>query len=86
MPSNPFPRANRKPDVYRPNAHKRGYDRHWQKVRANKVRQSPLCEQCLAVGLTVRVDEVHHKDGNPMNNEPDNLESLCRPCHEKTKR
>ena len=86
MPTNPFPRAERKPDTYRPNAHKRGYDSTWQKVRANKVRKSPLCERCLVLGLAVQVDEVHHKDENPKNNEPDNLESLCRSCHEKTKR
>ena len=25
----------------------------------------------------------HHKDGNPRNNSPDNLETLCRECHDK---
>jgi 5-methylcytosine-specific restriction endonuclease McrA len=27
-----------------------------------------------------RVD-VHHRDGNPNNNDPDNLIALCRRCH-----
>jgi hypothetical protein len=25
--------------------------------------------------------EVHHKDGNPLHNSPENLEVLCRRCH-----
>lgn len=24
---------------------------------------------------------VHHKDHDPQNNDPDNLEALCAPCH-----
>jgi hypothetical protein len=30
--------------------------------------------------------EVHHKDGNPHNDDPDNLILLCLNCHAKTKR
>lgn len=29
--------------------------------------------------------EIHHKDGNPYNNEEDNLEVLCPNCHSLTK-
>src|SRR5215831_6336561 len=25
--------------------------------------------------------EIHHKDGNPTNNDPSNIEFLCRKCH-----
>jgi hypothetical protein len=25
---------------------------------------------------------VHHKDRNPYNNDDNNLESLCEPCHD----
>lgn len=50
-----------------------------------------VCEIC---GLTHRYDEdgylvtrahltVHHIDGNVRNNDPVNLSTLCRPCHDK---
>jgi hypothetical protein len=29
---------------------------------------------------------VHHKDHDPQNNDPDNLEALCAPCHLKKER
>ena len=38
------------------------------------------CEIC---GSNKNVD-VHHKDGNPQNNNLDNLQRLCRSCHIKT--
>ena len=28
--------------------------------------------------------EVHHKDENPRNNIPENLQTLCKKCHDKT--
>jgi len=30
--------------------------------------------------------EVHHRDGNPANSDPDNLQRLCRRCHQKQHR
>ena len=30
--------------------------------------------------------DVHHKDGNPENNSPENLRRLCRSCHLKAHR
>ena len=34
------------------------------------------CELCGAPG-----HDRHHKDGNPVNNDPSNIQSLCRRCH-----
>jgi len=85
MARNPFQVQGRKPD-YRAPAHRRGYNSTWRKVRAAKLRHHPLCEECERQGRTIEAAEVHHKDENPMNNEPSNLESLCRSCHERTKR
>lgn len=47
-----------------------------QSVRAMKV----ACENC---GATSRL-HVHHRDENPLNNEPSNLATLCAPCHMRT--
>lgn len=54
------------------------------------------CENCGTQGLTPDkyeewdspenrplLLEVHHKDRNPANCEPDNLTALCRRCHRK---
>ena len=49
----------------------------------NSQRQSgkavkKACERC---GKTRCKLHVHHKDENPMNNAPENLQSLCASCH-----
>jgi len=54
---------------------------YWRAVRAGQLRRYPLCERHLKRGLAVPALEVHHRDGNPANDDPANLESLCRPCH-----
>jgi hypothetical protein len=36
-----------------------------------------MCEGC---GAAIAA-EVHHRDGDPSNNELENLEVLCRACH-----
>lgn len=41
-----------------------------------------ICEIC---GSTKNID-VHHKDGNFSNNDPENLMLLCRSCHMKEHR
>ena len=38
-----------------------------------------VCERC---GATENLD-LHHKDGNPANNEPSNRMTLCDSCHTK---
>jgi 5-methylcytosine-specific restriction endonuclease McrA len=45
--------------------------------RASVIASHPYCEQC---GTTARL-EVHHIDGNWKNNQPANLQVLCRTCH-----
>lgn len=41
-------------------------------------RENHTCERC---GETEKRIEVHHKDGNPYNNDINNLEVLCTQCH-----
>ena len=61
----------------------RGYNAYWQKVRARKLKNDPLCEICLEKYRIRPAVLVHHIDGNSKNNISSNLMSLCNPCHEK---
>ena len=54
----------------------------WRKMREAKLRRDPLCERHAAKGQAVAATMVHHRDGNELNNEDENHESLCNPCHE----
>lgn len=65
--------------------------KRWQRVRAEKLRRQPLCEDCLDAGRAVTATEVHHvvplsRGGSYGEMErlafdPANLRSLCRDCH-----
>jgi 5-methylcytosine-specific restriction protein A len=56
----------------------------------------PLCERCLAEDIITPADDVHHivsfmkaKDMLSMKGlayNPENLQSLCRSCHQKLHR
>lgn len=63
-----------------------GYDRRWEKVRAAKLLDSPLCEVCEAEGRLTPAEEVHHirpiSDGGDIYLS-DNLMSICHSCHMK---
>lgn len=56
----------------------------WMTVHyhARNLLPNGFCEIC---GSEKNVD-VHHKDSNPQNNNPDNLQRLCRSCHMKVHR
>lgn len=49
----------------------------------NSRRQSAktVAMSCARCGRNTTRLNVHHKDENPLNNTPDNLESLCGSCH-----
>ena len=42
-----------------------------------------VCERCGSVSPNTRRLDVHHKDRDKMNNNPSNLETLCRSYHLK---
>lgn len=71
----------------RGSARERGYDSAWEKVRLQKLRLNPLCEDCEERGDIAPATEVHHIE--KVRDRPDlrlalgNLRSLCRACHEK---
>ena len=58
----------------------------WRKLRAEKLRQNPICEQCIRIGLIIPAQVVDHivpinKGGAAL--DIDNLQSLCHPCHNR---
>lgn len=50
---------------------------YWQN-RSGAGWRCPSCGRSR--GEVERVD-VHHRDGNPNNNDPENLVALCKRCH-----
>ena len=64
-------------------ATRRRYGRAWQRIRNAYAKEHPLCEQCLAEGKVVPMEQVHHKlplaEGGT--HERSNLVSLCTSCH-----
>ena len=70
----------------RGSARERGYDTLWEKVRAQHLASEPLCRACSTEGRTTPAQDVDHIvpfDGlhDPLRLDPENLQSLCRPCH-----
>jgi len=55
----------------------------WRKIREIKLSLNPLCQICEDKGLIVPAIIIHHIDGNELNNDMDNLMSVCRSCHEQ---
>lgn len=55
----------------------------WQRVRALKLRESPLCEYCPAGQQKTATEVDHYKsleDGGAAYDMA-NLRSACKPCH-----
>lgn len=64
----------------------------WKKLRLAKLLSNPLCELCLAKGITTPAIDVHHIDSfmnytatNRLSKAYDasNLMSICKECHAK---
>lgn len=51
--------------------------KRWRAIRRQVLaRDLYLCQECGKFG-----DEVDHKDRDSANNNPENLQTLCKPCH-----
>lgn len=53
--------------------------RSWY-VEHLEARETIELKPCEVCGSTRNID-IHHKDGNWHNNDPGNLQCLCRSCH-----
>jgi len=78
---------NKEYDRHRGSAASRGYDRAWQKARAVKLANDPLCERCQRVHKRIRAAVlVHHIKSVELYPElrlvRSNHESACFDCHE----
>jgi len=73
-----------RPTDLRPSAHRRGYDRTWQRLRDLVLSDEPLCRTCAARGLLTPATMVDHI--TPLNDggarlDRSNLQPLCDSCH-----
>ncbi|MCA9262133.1 MAG: HNH endonuclease, partial [Planctomycetales bacterium] len=60
----------------------RGYDKAWRRLRAEKIANDPLCEECLKRDRLTPTEEVDHVEpfqgpDDPLRLDYDNLRSLC---------
>jgi len=69
---------------WRGGSSRRGYGNEFGKKlkKTIRLRDSYTCQECgLTEQETGRKHAVHHIDYDKLNNDPDNLISLCRECH-----
>lgn len=67
-------------DQKRPSARARGYDREWEKARADYLLAYPYCARCGAPAALVD-HKVKVKDAPHRRLDRTNFQSLCQPCH-----
>ena len=55
-------------------------------ARARFLSDNPICSRCDALGYTVLAGVVHHvtphKGDEALFHAPDNLQALCKTCHD----
>lgn len=57
----------------------------WQALRRAQLDKQPLCERCLARGVTTPANVVHHverHEGDPVKFFEGELASSCAHCHD----
>lgn len=74
-------------DSRRGSAAIRGYDRKWRKYRKLFLMQHALCVECERQGrlteATIVDHIVDHNGDHTLFWDPDNHQSLCKPCHDR---
>jgi len=63
--------------------------KRWFQLRARQLREQPLCKFCGDLGRVTPAAVVDHKQPHRGDEalffDPDNLQSLCKPCHDGAK-
>jgi 5-methylcytosine-specific restriction endonuclease McrA len=58
----------------------------WAQLRDNQLARDPLCCRCSTdvrpVAATVANHKIPHKGDRKLFRDPNNLESVCAPCHD----
>jgi len=70
----------------RASAWARGYDKEWHHLRRAHLALEPRCAACAALGRAIPATIVDHiiavVERPDLRLDPDNLQSLCKPCHD----
>jgi 5-methylcytosine-specific restriction protein A len=90
MPTIKLFKSRRKEPTVNKKAYQAVYNTpRWKKLRALKVQDAPICEECLKKGKVTPTEEVHHIIPFEIDNDIslaydfDNLISLCVECHKE---
>lgn len=72
--------------IRRGSASQRGYDARWRRVRLLFMQEHPICKRCRKKGFLVVAEVVDHivpmaRGGAQYDD--DNLQSLCKKCHDR---
>ena len=70
-------------DKRRGKTKERGYGGRWQKIRKKVLADEPFCRECQNIGKITEANVVHHIDGDVWNIKTENLEPLCKGCHDR---
>jgi 5-methylcytosine-specific restriction protein A len=55
----------------------------WRRIREDTLRREPLCRECNKHGRITAGDTVDHINGDTYNNSSENLQALCKACHDR---
>ena len=73
----------------KPFYHNLYYTSRWKALRLNQLSKAPLCSYCAAIGIieaaTIADHIKPHKGANDLFFNADNLQSLCKYCHDSHK-
>ena len=58
-------------------------DPRWRRLRAKQLSKQPLCQACDDEGRLTPATVVDHISGDAMDNQPENLQSMCWSCHSR---